>query len=283
MSWFNVVTGRFFDLLQAPLTGLAPFWGVLLWSIPVSVFALYVFKWSSNQDRIAAVKREIQAGLFEIRLFNDDLRAILRAQGEILRHVLRYQGLALKPMIWILPPVVVVMVQLHAFYGFRGLEPGSSALLTVELDRSWAARLAGAAAPEVGLELPDGVVAETPAVWAADLAEVVWRLNTTQPGRYTVTVPVDDSRYDKDLAALDGAVRRSPERPSTGFLGQLEWPSEAPLPADGPVRRISLAYPDGRIGLLGFELEWSYGWMVVFFGLTIVLAVALKRPLGVEL
>lgn len=284
MTWFNVGAGWLFDLLQGPLAGLSPLLGVLLWSIPVSVFALYIFKWTSNQGRIAAVKREIQAALFEIRLFNDDLRAILRAQGEILRHVLRYQLLALKPMIWILPPVVVIMVQLHAFYGFEGLVPGRSALLKVELADGWAERLAAdGSTPELGLLLPEGVVAETPGVWAADFGEVAWRLRAERSGSYTLQVEAGEARYEKTLEAVDGAVRRSPERPPSGFLDQLEWPSEAPLPADGPLRRIVLDYPDGRIGLAGFELEWRYGWMVVFFALTMVLALALRKPLGVEL
>ena len=69
----------------------------------------------------------------ELCTFNDDIRAILRAQGEILKHVLHYQGLALVPMIFILPPLVLIMVQLHQFYGFKGLRPGEEALLTVQL------------------------------------------------------------------------------------------------------------------------------------------------------
>ena len=55
---------------------------------------LIVFKKTSNQARLEAVKKQIHACLFELRLFSDDLPAILRAQGEILRHNLRYLGLS---------------------------------------------------------------------------------------------------------------------------------------------------------------------------------------------
>ena len=134
MKILNDLLRPVFDLLQAPFAGLPAIVGIIVWSIPVGVFALWVFGKTSNQDRIAAVKKRIHAGLFEIRLFNDDLRAIMRAQGEILRHVLHYQGLALIPMIFILPPLVLVMVQLHQFYGFRGFEPGEELLMTVQLD-----------------------------------------------------------------------------------------------------------------------------------------------------
>ena len=46
---------------------------------------LGVVRLTSDQAALAAVKRQIQADLFEMRLFNDDLRALLRAQGAVLR------------------------------------------------------------------------------------------------------------------------------------------------------------------------------------------------------
>ena len=94
MKLINDLLRPVFDLLQSPFIGLPAFIGILVWSIPIGVFALWVFGKTSNQDRIAEVKRRIHAGLFEIRLFNDDLGAIMRAQGEILCHVLLYQALS---------------------------------------------------------------------------------------------------------------------------------------------------------------------------------------------
>ncbi len=133
MTALNAILGAVIDWLQLPFRGLPPIVGVIVWSIPVSVFALWVFGKTSNQAKITAVKAKITASLFEIRLFNDDLRAIARAQWEIMGHVLRYQGLALVPMVFILPPLVLLMVQLHMFYGFRGFSPGETALLRVEM------------------------------------------------------------------------------------------------------------------------------------------------------
>ena len=66
-----------------------------------------MFRATSNQDAIAAVKRKIQAGIFEIRLFNDDLRAMFRAQVDILRHNLTYIRLSLAPMVWMIVPLVL--------------------------------------------------------------------------------------------------------------------------------------------------------------------------------
>jgi hypothetical protein len=279
MKLVNDLLRPLFDLLQAPLAGLPALVGVLVWSIPVGVFALWVFGRTSNQRRIAEVKRRIHAGLFEIRLFNDDLRAILRAQWEILGWVLRYQGLALKPMIFILPPLVLVMAQLHQFYGFRGLAPGDQVQLTAQL----APGPAAGRRPELALELPAGLRAELGPVWVPELAQASWLLAVEGSGAHELRVVVDGTAVTKSLRATDRLLRLSPERPPPTFIGQLEWPSEPPTDRQGPLRSISLGYADGRIGVLGWDFEWRYAWMVAFFVLTMVVALALRKPMGVEL
>jgi uncharacterized membrane protein (DUF106 family) len=280
MTFLNDLLRPVFDWLQWPLAGLPAVVGVLVWSIPVGVFALWVFGKTSNQDRIAAVKRKIYAGLFEIRLFNDDLRAIMRAQKEIFGHVLHYQALALKPMIFILPPLVLVMVQLHQFYGFKGFEPGEELLLTVQLDPE---TVTTGQRPEVALEMPDGVHAVMDPVWVPSLAQLTWRLGIDDWGDYELVIKIDGTSVEKQLRATDKLVRLSPERPPRSFMGQLEWPSEQPLDSDGRVHSITATYRDGAVSFLGWDFEWSFAWMVVFFILTMVVALVLRKPMGVEL
>ena len=280
MTILNDLLRPIFDWLQYPLRELPSFVGILIWSIPVGVFALWVFGKTSNQDRIAEVKRRIYAGLFEIRLFNDDLRAIMRAQKEIFWHVLHYQALALKPMIFILPPLVLVMVQLHQFYGFRGLQPGESILLTVQLEED---AVAPGQRPEISLETPTGLHTEMAAVWVPSLAQISWRIGVDGPGDYELLIGIDGDVATKTLRATDLIERLSPERPPRTIIDQLEWPSEKPLDRNGPVRSITLGYPDGTVGFLGWDIEWRWAWMVLFFVLTMVVALILRKPMGVEL
>ena len=282
MSVLTSVLRPLIDTLLAPLAGTSPLIGITLWSIPTAIFALLVFKWTSNQDRIAAVKRRIHACLFEIRLFNDDLRAIVRSQGEIFRHVIHYQGLALKPMVWILPPLVLLMVQLHAFYGFQGLQPGDIVLVTVEMTDEWKEASTGVH-PVARIDAPPGITVDTPGIWVRPLGVFNWRIVAEDPGLYELRVSVDDSQVSKRVRVTDRIVRLSPTRPDSSFLGQLEWPSELPLPSTSPIRSISVAYPEASINLFGWHLDSQYAWMVVFFVLTMVIAVALKGKMGVEL
>lgn len=279
MTTLNAALVAVLGPLMSPLAGLSPLLGVALWSVPTGVLALLVFKWTSNQERITAAKRRIQACLFEIRLFNDDLRAILRAQVEIMGQVLRYQAHALKPMVFILPPLLLLMVHLHAYYGFRGLRPGEETLVRLVLDHP----SRGDDPPRVALHLPAGLRAATPAVWVPSLRELDWRIAVERAGAYQLRFSVGDAEVSKLLLATDRVVALSPIRPRRSWLEQLEWPVERPLPASAPVREISVDYPEATLGVAGFRLHWQYAWMVVFFVLTMVIAFALKGPLKVEL
>jgi hypothetical protein len=172
------------------------------------------------------------------------------------------------------------MVHLHMFYGFRGLQPGDSTLLTVELNPDV---VATDRRPEVTLETPEGLRVEMPAVWVPSLHQFSWRLGVEEWGDYELQIGVGGESFSKGIKATDHIDRLAPERPPKSFIGQLEWPSEQPLARNGAVRKITVSYPDGVIDVLGWHTEWRYAWMVVFFVLTMVVALVLRKPMGVEL
>jgi hypothetical protein len=56
------------------------------------------------------------------------------------------------------------------------------------------------------------------------------------------------------------------------FVNQLLYPAERPLPAGTRVESIAVTYARRGVRVLGQELHW----MVVFFGLSMVFALALR-------
>src|SRR5262245_19610550 len=125
----NAVLGTASDTLLRPLAGLPPLAGLALVALLTAVVMLLVVRRTSNQAALDQVKRRIHAALFEIRLFNDDLRAIFRAQAEMLRHNLTYLRLSLVPMLWMIVPFVFVIAQLQFQYGYDGFETGRPVLV----------------------------------------------------------------------------------------------------------------------------------------------------------
>ncbi len=268
MSLLNAALRPAFDLLLAPFAAWPPIVPVTLVSLLVSILMLVVFKHTSNQDALAAVKRRIHAGLFEIRLFNDDLRAILRAQNEILRTNLTYLRLTLWPMVFLLPPLVLVIAQLQFHYGYEGLRPGERALLAVDLEPG----AGGGARPPAKLELPAGLRAETGDVWVKAESQLLWRLVAERDGDYELGLDVAGAHLTKTVRVTANAVRLSPVRVDRGFFSQLLYPAETPLPAGGPVRAVRLSYPEREVSVLGHGMNW----MIPFFVLSIGFAFALR-------
>ncbi len=129
MSYVNAALRPLFDLLLAPFAGVAPIVSLLLVSLLTSIGMLVVFKRTSNQAALSDVKRRIHAGLFEIRLFNDDLRAIRRVPIEILEaeeHSIRWAvgaaGADLSSMRFC-RPMSRLLTQLQHHYGDTGGTP----------------------------------------------------------------------------------------------------------------------------------------------------------------
>ena len=277
MSPLNALLRLVFDGLLLPFRGLPPWVGLTVVSLLTAILMLVLFKRTSNQDKLAAVKRRIHAGLFEIRLFNDDLRAILRAQSEILRANGKYLGLSMVPMVFILPPLVLVMAQLQFQYGYEGLDQGATTLLAVELtgegDEPAAER------PNLTLELPEGLRLDSPPVWIPAEREMVWRLVAEAEGEFEATIDLDGESYSKTVRVAPGLARRSPERRRGTLLNQLLYPAEPPLPRSGPIEAIRVGYPDAEVGFL----FWKAHWMVVFFVLSMVFAFLLRKRLGVTI
>jgi hypothetical protein len=171
-------------------------------------------------------------------------------------------------MVFILPPLVLVMAQLEFHYGYQGLRPGQRALLQVDL----APEAASGSRPQVKLDLPVGLRAETEAVWIKAESQLLWRLVAERDGDYELGLEIDGApRLTKSVRVTAQTVRLSPERVDGGFLSQLLSPAEPPLPS-GPVRAVHLFYPERELLLLGHRMNW----MIPFFGLSILFAFALR-------
>jgi uncharacterized membrane protein (DUF106 family) len=273
MTWLNTAMGAIVGAMLFPFQSLPPIVGLSAVSLAAAIGMLLVFRATSNQDAIAAVKRKIQAGIFEIRLFNDDLRAMFRAQVDILRHNLTYIRLSLAPMVWMIVPLVLVIAQLQFYYGYDGLGAGQSAVVKVVLKRG----ASSVGVPALALEAPAGVRVETPMVWIPSLREAAWRVAADKAGDYQLSVSLGGRAVTKQFRVSDRVGWRTPERLESGLVNQLLYPVEAPIDSDVPIEAIYVSYPERAVNLLG----WETHWMIVFFLLSIVFAFALKKRFGV--
>jgi uncharacterized membrane protein (DUF106 family) len=290
VSLLNALLAPAFDLLLLPFRQLPPIVGLVVVSLATAILMLLIFKRTSNQTKLAAVKRQIHAAIFEIRLFNDDLRAIFRAQREILRHNLTYLRLSVVPMLWMIVPLLLVIAQLQFHYGYAGLSVGHPVLLKAQLRDGISlsassgsadaapASLSNSDLPAV-LDAPGEIEVLTPAVWFPGTREVIWRIAARAQGQFEVQLRVEGETFTKSLQVSNQVVRRSPARLEPAFVNQLLYPAEAPLPGNAALTSISVSYQERDIPVLGLELHW----MIVYFALSMIFAFALRKRFNVTL
>jgi len=170
-------------------------------------------------------------------------------------------------------PLVLVIVQLQFHYGYDALEPGDTAIVKVKVKDSSADLN-----PTISLDDGPGVRVESPLLWIPSQREANWRIAATEPGEHELRIRVGGEVFDKSLRVSGSVVRRAPVRPA-GFWGQVLHPVEAPLPANGRIESIAVTYPERPVGIFGFGVHW----LIVFFVLTMIAALALQRPLKVSI
>jgi hypothetical protein len=262
-----------FEAVMGPLDRLPPMAGLTLLSLATAVAVLLAFKWTADQRALVASKRAMQAALFEMRLFNDDLAALLRAQREVLRHTLTYLRLSLAPTLWLLVPLLALMLHMEFRFGYTGLTAGETALIKVHLANPSTGQ------GDASLEAAEGVTVETPAVVLPSEHEIVWRIRPRTAGSSQLRVHLGGTMLTKTVVVSDAVTRRSPVRPAGGFLNQLLYPSEVPLPGRSGLTAITIAYPERPFSVAG----WNIGWSGVYLVLTFVFVLALRRPFGVAM
>ena len=119
-SAINTAYGAVFDTWFNLLAPLSTWLQILLTALPVTVLALLVYRYASNQAGIQLAKDRIKGYLLELWLYKDDLGVMLRAQGQVMLYSLRYMGLALVPMAIMIVPIGPVIVQLESQFAFQG-------------------------------------------------------------------------------------------------------------------------------------------------------------------
>ena len=272
---FNAAFGKLFDILFLPFRNMSPWVGMVLISLLTSFLMLFIFRHASNQEGIKKAKSLIKAHLLELRLFPDDMRIQLRAQGRILLANLKYVGHNSKPMLIMIVPIILILIQLNLWFGARSLNPGESAILKI--------KLGGDRFPSevpVSVEPPSQIEIETPPLRIEDEAEINWRVKAKEPGLGQLTLVGGGITVLKEVAVgAKPLAKISTIRVGRKILDQVFNPGEPPLPSGSLIRSVELKYPAARMNFFGLYLHW----LVVYFVLSIIFGFAFKGLFKVEI
>jgi hypothetical protein len=166
--------------------------------IAISVLAGAGMGWvlyaTSDEERIRAVKRRVQAHLLELRVYRDEPAVMWQAQKSLFAANARYVLLMLRPALWMSLPLLILLPWMDARFGYQPLPVGSAAVVTVALRGP----VEGA---RVVLETPDGIAVETPAVRVPEERQVSWRIRASRTASGNLRVGVNGHTVEKRVEA----------------------------------------------------------------------------------
>ncbi|MBC8278115.1 MAG: hypothetical protein H8E46_07780 [FCB group bacterium] len=272
----NLLLSKLFDLILAPFSGIDPFWGLAVVSFITGAIMVGIFKFVSNQEGIRKAKARVRGYFLEVWLYKHEFGTVMGTIGRILKANFGYMKYAVSPLIVLMIPVILIMVQLNLHYGFYPLRPGETALMTVKFEDRAVLRDTTLIAEGSKVIKIDG----TP-VRAMGKNEATWRIKAGSPGSDVIRVTWNGGEAAKSVVVgRNKVVRLSNQRSDVGSLGDALFnPGEKPLGDGSGVVKITLEYPERMINLQGIEMHW----LIVFFVLSIVAGFALKGVFKVEI
>jgi hypothetical protein len=266
---------RGLDWLFGPFKSIDPIWALLAASFVTTFIFLEVFRRTTNSTKLQEAKNNMQARLLEVRLFKDSPSIVLAALVGMLGCNLRYLKHSVKPTLLLLPPLVVLMIHLDAWFGHVPLRPGQAALVRVKILGS-----AQQAFNHISLEAAAGLSIETPSLRVPQENEISWVVRAGQTGQYLLNLRGAGSAAQTTIVVAErGWERVAPRLVTAGFWNQWAHPGEASLPRGGSVEWVDVNYPDRSLGLFGWEVHW----LVLFFVLTCVLGFVGSKLLRVPI
>lgn len=271
MQTVNKIITAAFDLILSPFSALSPIWGLLAVSVLTGIVMVMIFKYTSNQAAIRNTKDKISAYFMEIRLFKDDLGLMLDAQKRILRTNLTYMKYSVIPMLVMIVPVLLILVQLGIRYAARPLVPGESALVELKL-----AEGASAESVPISVDTGEGLRLETPLLRMS--GEVSFRIGAVKEGEHELSILVGDKRVSNSIVVSRQVRHVYTEKAKPSLMGTLLYPGQDPLPENSRIEEIRVELPPQTVKALG----WNMNWLVVFFLASIIAGYSLKGVFKVE-
>jgi uncharacterized membrane protein (DUF106 family) len=249
---------------------------VIVVSLVVGLLMVVLFGYTSDQKAIGIAKDQLKAHLLAVRLYRDQIPVVMGSYGKILRGTGRYLKLAFKPLLYVIIPITLLMVQIDRYLGQTPLPANAPFLLTVHLA---APAAASGALNDVTLDLPPEITMTAPPVHIPAENDIVWRLVGAKDGKYEVKVAAGGQSAAKAVCVGSDLPRISTIRLRGQFWNRMLSSAEPALPGNSPIESISINYPDRNIDIAGYGMNWIW----LFFILSMAAGFIFKELLGIQI
>jgi uncharacterized membrane protein (DUF106 family) len=245
---------------------------VVVLSLVVGLVMVVLFGYTSDQKAIGIAKDQLKAHLLAVRLYRDQIPVVMGSYGKILRGTGRYLKLAFKPLLYVIVPITLLVVQIDRYLGSTPIPTDAPFLLTAHFTGSDELN-------DVTLDLPTEITMTAPPVHVPASNEMVWRLAGSRDGKYEVKIAAAGERAAKAVCVGSDLPRISTVRLRGQFWRRMFTSAEPALPENSPIESIAINYPDRNIDVAGYGINWIW----LFFILSMVAGFLFKELLGIKI
>jgi predicted AlkP superfamily phosphohydrolase/phosphomutase len=226
---------------------------IIFWGVLASLGSMLIYKWTSNQTRIAELKEQSVEIRKKLNTFDGEMAEMWPLLGRNLAVAGRHLGLTFVPAMVASIPVIIALVWMsNAFDTFF---PAAGEKVVIE------------AVPDATHQIP-------PLRWEGGEAEA-----GDKPGSWTISWPAEQESMQ--LVDSDGIVLLTlPTEAPVPTVHQKRWWNSlignpaGYLPSPGDVDAVVLAMP--REEFLPFGPWWLRSWISLFFAVVIIASLSLK-------
>jgi len=262
------IISSFFDLVLSPFAGMSPYVGLTVVSVVTGIVMVFLYQWTTNQEKLKEVKNRIKILFLEVRLYKDDMAEMFSIQKEIMKENFRYLRYTLKSAVVLIIPIIFILIDLNARYTYAPIRPGGSFVVSAIAEQS-------ESLDKITLDLPRDLTLEVPPIRIPAEKRVSWQLRAGSSGAYNLSFHQGKSQTDCRII-FSGKIERVQREINKGkdFTSRL-FPDAVFLSLDAPIRSILIEYPE-QAGFLGLQP----GWLYFFFLVSMVAGLAVKKLLG---
>ncbi len=262
---------QFFSFLLKPFENGNAHGGLIFVSVLTGVVMLFLYKLTSNQSALKAVKNRISAYFLEMRLYKDDFSVVQSSLKNVFSTNLEYMKLALLPAVVMIVPVLLIMVQLNLRYAHKGLEQGSSALISVRFGDG-----VDVLRKKIDLRVGNGLSKDTPPLRIPALREVNWRISVLGNGIHSALITVDGEEIEIPIIATKKIVPCYKRFEPAGIWASILNPGAPRLPPATGITSIEVEYPKRLFNWGLFSLSWLWSFLIISMASGFILKSVLK-------
>ena len=273
MEFLSSIITTILDLLVAPFGAERHTLGLVWLSLLSGAGMALVFKATINTRSILAAKARFRSYIYEMRIYQDSIRAVFIAFIHSLWSNVIYVRSILPPVLVLVIPTILLLAQLDERYGASHLPVDGTTVLTV--------RLVGGVDPheeDAALTCGPGATVDAGPVRIPGTNEISWRVRIDVPGAHEATLSIGGVEYPVRLVAMP-AYRMIGRMRGSKSLEPLLHPGMLPIPEKSRIEHVHVNYPSASYPLL----FWRVHWLVIFLFYAVVGAAVIKLLVGFDI